>query len=232
MKTYVLSTFIKKHSSFFEGSSFRFLLVVCEMSAGAAFILCYIGFGVLAAAGVDWVAFVQVIAIRDIIRPPKREEFNDVYIVYELMDTDLHQIIRSNQPLTEDHCQVCVSFSGHRTIFFLLEFPLVTGIGTGNALCERKYYCKFIRSPPICKTIHVTLQGRNPLITCVVYSKFSFSFTIMPTYHSDRSVPFSQPKKLSDEVGALECIIGAVFGVVEKAMGQKTKAVQIRTSQR
>ncbi|KAL2642356.1 hypothetical protein R1flu_009943 [Riccia fluitans] len=47
----------------------------------------------------------NVVAIRDIIRPPRRDEFNDVYIVYELMDTDLHQIIRSNQPLTEDHCQ-------------------------------------------------------------------------------------------------------------------------------
>jgi hypothetical protein len=51
--------------------------------------------------------FEQVVAIRDIIRPPTRENFNDVYIVYELMDTDLHQIIRSNQALTEDHCQVC-----------------------------------------------------------------------------------------------------------------------------
>lgn len=28
-----------------------------------------------------------------------------MYIVYELMDTDLHQIIRSSQALTEDHCQ-------------------------------------------------------------------------------------------------------------------------------
>jgi hypothetical protein len=28
-----------------------------------------------------------------------------VYIVYELMDTDLHQIIRSSQPLSDDHCQ-------------------------------------------------------------------------------------------------------------------------------
>ncbi|KAK4370385.1 hypothetical protein RND71_009860 [Anisodus tanguticus] len=43
--------------------------------------------------------------IKDIVRPPDREEFNDVYIVYELMDTDLHQIIRSSQALTEDHCQ-------------------------------------------------------------------------------------------------------------------------------
>ena len=48
----------------------------------------------------------QIIAIKDIIRPPKKEAFNDVYIVYELMDTDLHQIIRSNQSLTDDHCQV------------------------------------------------------------------------------------------------------------------------------
>lgn len=48
----------------------------------------------------------QVITITDIIRPPTRENFNDVYVVYELMDTDLHQIIRSNQMLTEDHCQV------------------------------------------------------------------------------------------------------------------------------
>ncbi|KAJ3682049.1 hypothetical protein LUZ60_014622 [Juncus effusus] len=47
----------------------------------------------------------NVIAIKDIVRPPQRENFNDVYIVTELMDTDLHQIIRSNQPLTDDHCQ-------------------------------------------------------------------------------------------------------------------------------
>ncbi|WOL09986.1 mitogen-activated protein kinase [Canna indica] len=47
----------------------------------------------------------NVIAIKDIIRPPRREIFNDVYIVCELMDTDLNQIIRSNQPLNDDHCQ-------------------------------------------------------------------------------------------------------------------------------
>ncbi|KAF2315275.1 hypothetical protein GH714_038668 [Hevea brasiliensis] len=47
----------------------------------------------------------NIVALRDIIRPPQKENFNDVYIVYELMDTDLHQIIRSNQPLTDDHCR-------------------------------------------------------------------------------------------------------------------------------
>ncbi|GMP49645.1 hypothetical protein CsSME_00016564 [Camellia sinensis var. sinensis] len=48
----------------------------------------------------------NVIKIKDIIRPPEKDEFNDVYIAYELMDTDLHQIIRSSQELTDDHCQV------------------------------------------------------------------------------------------------------------------------------
>uniref|UniRef100_A0A7C9F755 Mitogen-activated protein kinase n=1 Tax=Opuntia streptacantha TaxID=393608 RepID=A0A7C9F755_OPUST len=47
----------------------------------------------------------NVLALRDVIRPPQKENFTDVYIVYELMDTDLHQIIRSNQPLTDDHCR-------------------------------------------------------------------------------------------------------------------------------
>ncbi|CAH8333330.1 unnamed protein product [Eruca vesicaria subsp. sativa] len=47
----------------------------------------------------------NIVVIRDIIPPPLRNAFNDVYIAYELMDTDLYQIIRSNQILKEDHCQ-------------------------------------------------------------------------------------------------------------------------------
>ncbi|KAF3455082.1 hypothetical protein FNV43_RR05530 [Rhamnella rubrinervis] len=47
----------------------------------------------------------NIVKIKDIIRPPERDKFNDVYIVYELMDTDLYQIIRSSQALTDDHCQ-------------------------------------------------------------------------------------------------------------------------------
>ncbi|KAL1180913.1 hypothetical protein V6Z11_A02G010800, partial [Gossypium hirsutum] len=47
----------------------------------------------------------NVIAIRDIIPPPRIECFNDVYIAYELMDIDLHQVIHSSQALSEEHCQ-------------------------------------------------------------------------------------------------------------------------------
>ena len=50
----------------------------------------------------------NVIRIVDVVAPPALEEFTDVYVMYELMDTDLHQIIRSNQPLSDDHCQYFV----------------------------------------------------------------------------------------------------------------------------
>lgn len=60
----------------------------------------------------------QVVAIRDVIPPSVRQEFTDVYIATELMDTDLHQIIRSNQGLSEEHCQVSTTFF----FFFLLSY--------------------------------------------------------------------------------------------------------------
>ena len=50
----------------------------------------------------------NVVGLFDVLRPPSYADFNDVYIVYELMDTDLHQIIRSPQPLTDEHCQYFV----------------------------------------------------------------------------------------------------------------------------
>ncbi|XP_023547510.1 mitogen-activated protein kinase homolog MMK2-like [Cucurbita pepo subsp. pepo] len=50
----------------------------------------------------------NIIGLEDIIRPPQKETFNDVCLVYELMDTDLNQIIRSNESLTDEHCRYFV----------------------------------------------------------------------------------------------------------------------------
>ncbi|XP_020251512.1 mitogen-activated protein kinase 4-like [Asparagus officinalis] len=46
----------------------------------------------------------NVIGLKDIMMPANRC-FKDVYLVYDLMDTDLHQIIKSSQALSNDHCQ-------------------------------------------------------------------------------------------------------------------------------
>lgn len=47
----------------------------------------------------------QIIGVLDILVPPSSEEFEDVYIVSELMETDLHRIINTRQELTPDHVQ-------------------------------------------------------------------------------------------------------------------------------
>lgn len=39
----------------------------------------------------------NIIKIVDILPPPSLTDFNDVYIVSELMDTDLHRVIYSSQ---------------------------------------------------------------------------------------------------------------------------------------
>jgi len=52
----------------------------------------------------------NVLALRDIMLPPpgRVADWKDVYLVTELLDTDLHYIIHSKQALTDDHIQYFV----------------------------------------------------------------------------------------------------------------------------
>jgi len=49
----------------------------------------------------------NVLNLRDIMTPPPGplDQWNDIYLTLELMDTDLHYIIHSKQALTDDHIQ-------------------------------------------------------------------------------------------------------------------------------
>ena len=47
----------------------------------------------------------NVLGIKRLLKPKNREAFNEIYVVTELMETDLAQIIKSNQELTDDHIQ-------------------------------------------------------------------------------------------------------------------------------
>lgn len=49
----------------------------------------------------------NIISILGIERPPSLEAFNEVYLIQELMETDLHRVI-CTQRLTDDHCQYFV----------------------------------------------------------------------------------------------------------------------------
>ena len=50
----------------------------------------------------------NIIGLVDVQRPPSLSQFNDVYIVTDLMETDLHRVIYSRQVLSDDHIRYFV----------------------------------------------------------------------------------------------------------------------------
>ena len=53
----------------------------------------------------------NIIELRDIMLPPSTNVllWKDVYVVYELMDTDLDYVIKSGQEISDDHVQYITS---------------------------------------------------------------------------------------------------------------------------
>ncbi|KAG6610943.1 CMGC/MAPK protein kinase [Phytophthora cinnamomi] len=45
----------------------------------------------------------NITRLLDLSPPPSRKQFDDMYIITELMETDLHQVIYSMQPMSDDH---------------------------------------------------------------------------------------------------------------------------------
>ncbi|KAF8011094.1 hypothetical protein BT93_J1648 [Corymbia citriodora subsp. variegata] len=88
----------------------------------------------------------NVIALKDVMLPAHSASFRDVYLVYELMDTDLHQIIKSSQPLSNEHCKFFI-FQLLRGLKYLhsanvLHRDLKPGNLLVNANCDLKI-CDF-----------------------------------------------------------------------------------------
>lgn len=47
----------------------------------------------------------DIVEIKHIMLPPSPRDFKDIYVVFELMETDLHQVIKANDDLTPEHHQ-------------------------------------------------------------------------------------------------------------------------------
>ncbi|KAJ9147175.1 hypothetical protein P3X46_029367 [Hevea brasiliensis] len=47
----------------------------------------------------------DIVEIKHIMLPPSGRDFKDIYVVFELMESDLHQVIKANDDLTREHYQ-------------------------------------------------------------------------------------------------------------------------------
>ncbi|KAG6531161.1 hypothetical protein ZIOFF_004935 [Zingiber officinale] len=47
----------------------------------------------------------DIVEIKHIMLPSSRRDFKDIYVVFELMESDLHQVIKANDDLTKEHYQ-------------------------------------------------------------------------------------------------------------------------------
>ncbi|MCO5606422.1 hypothetical protein L7F22_060610 [Adiantum nelumboides] len=47
----------------------------------------------------------DIVEIKHIMLPPSGRDFKDIYVVFELMESDLHQVIKANDDLTPEHYQ-------------------------------------------------------------------------------------------------------------------------------
>lgn len=47
----------------------------------------------------------DIVEIKHIMLPPSRRGFKDIFVVFELMESDLHQVIKANDDLTKEHYQ-------------------------------------------------------------------------------------------------------------------------------
>lgn len=45
----------------------------------------------------------NIIGVRTLLKPLSREEFDDIYVVSDLMETDLGAILKSQQEISDDH---------------------------------------------------------------------------------------------------------------------------------
>ena len=68
----------------------------------------------------------NIISILDILRPPSLDDFKEVYLVQELMETDLHRVIRT-QELSDDHCQYFIYQVGLPSMNLTPQISLTDG---------------------------------------------------------------------------------------------------------
>ncbi|XP_047319967.1 mitogen-activated protein kinase 4-like [Impatiens glandulifera] len=140
----------------------------------------------------------NVISLKDVMMPALRNSFTDVYMVYELMDTDLHQIIKSPQPLSNDHTKFFI-FQLLRGLKYLhsaniLHRDLKPGNLLVNGNCELKI-CDF----------GLARTGRDD-------GQFMTEYVVTRWYRAPELLLCSDHYGTSIDVWSVGCIFAEILG--------------------
>ena len=60
----------------------------------------------------------NIVTLLDVPKPDNKENYNDVYVITDLMETDLHGVIYSRQELTDEHIQYFIYQILRGTLYF------------------------------------------------------------------------------------------------------------------
>lgn len=111
----------------------------------------------------------DIVEIKHIMLPPSRRDFKDIYVVFELMESDLHQVIKANDDLTREHYQFFLyqllralkyihtgtSFSLISLLLYLCTFIL----GKKNKIQNHARFTACHKDPYLCICVHLDSFG-------------------------------------------------------------------------
>lgn len=148
----------------------------------------------------------NVIGLKDVMIPPLQAGgfFKDVYLVYELMDTDLHHIIKSSQSLSNDHSKYFL-FQLLRGLKYLhsaniLHRDLKPGNLLVNANCDLKI-CDF----GLARTTTTTRGGNNE-------PQFMTEYVVTRWYRAPELLLSCDNYGTSIDVWSVGCIFAEILG--------------------
>jgi serine/threonine protein kinase len=98
----------------------------------------------------------DIVEIRHIMLPPSARDFRDIYVVFELLETDLHQVIKANDDLTPEHHQFFL-YQMLRGLKYIHSAKVRGGGGAGAP--GRGPFQLQIR--PLCASIWICIHARN-----------------------------------------------------------------------
>lgn len=104
----------------------------------------------------------NIVSVIDVMRPPSLAEFNDTYIVTDLMETDLHRVINSQETLSSDHVAY-VTYQLLCAIRYIHSAQIIhRDIKPSNILINRDCLVK-ICDFGLARGIDVATDGAEPL---------------------------------------------------------------------